>query len=398
MPPVFGPVSPSTDPLEVLRGAERHELSPVRRARTAETSAPSSSSSITKSPPSALTALQRPRRPRPRSGRRRRPCRPRGRRPSRRRAAAPPTSVSAVGTPAARQHVLGEGLRPFDPGCGSARAEDGDPVSAQRVGDAGDERPLGPDHDEVGVRTSLRGSAGRRRRRRAPDGSGRARRCPGCPAPRGARSGWGSARAATRARARAHPSRRPGPSRGRGYLPHGRTAVFDGEGQVVRWSRRASATTSSRLRSRSRSGSAASPSPSRCARRATTRSSPSASRSPKGLRPARRRLPDDLAANTVELDAPGFDPSRLARSFYTTSSCGVCGKGALEAIAVEAPRVESELRVRATLLAALPDRLREAQPAFEATGGLHATGLFDADGHAASACARTSAGTTRWTR
>ena len=96
-----------------------------------------------------------------------------------------------------------------------------------------------------------------------------------------------------------------------------------------------------------------------------------------GLQPAGAHLPDDLAANTVELDAPGFDPARLARSFYTTSSCGVCGKGALEAVAVEAPRVESDLRLPATLLASLPDRLRAAQPGFEATGGLHATGLFD---------------------
>jgi FdhD protein len=96
-----------------------------------------------------------------------------------------------------------------------------------------------------------------------------------------------------------------------------------------------------------------------------------------GLRPAGARLPDDLAANTVELDAPGFDPARLARSFYTTSSCGVCGKGALEAVAVEAARVESDLRIPASLVVELPDRLREAQAAFEATGGLHATGLFD---------------------
>jgi FdhD protein len=99
-----------------------------------------------------------------------------------------------------------------------------------------------------------------------------------------------------------------------------------------------------------------------------------------GLRPAGARVPDDLAANTVELAAPGFDPARLVRSFYTTSSCGVCGKGALEAVAVEAPRIESDFRVPAALLAALPDRLREAQPAFEATGGLHATGLFDGSG------------------
>lgn len=99
-----------------------------------------------------------------------------------------------------------------------------------------------------------------------------------------------------------------------------------------------------------------------------------------GLRPVAARLPDDLAANTVEVDAPGFDSGRLVRSFYTSSSCGVCGKGALEAVAVEAPRVESELRVASALVSSLPDRLREAQAGFEATGGLHATGLFSAVG------------------
>jgi FdhD protein len=99
-----------------------------------------------------------------------------------------------------------------------------------------------------------------------------------------------------------------------------------------------------------------------------------------GIRPESAALPVDLAANTVEVSAPGFDASTLQRSFYTSSSCGVCGKGALEAIAVEAPRVESELRIPARFVAALPDRLREAQATFATTGGLHATGLFDARG------------------
>jgi FdhD protein len=99
-----------------------------------------------------------------------------------------------------------------------------------------------------------------------------------------------------------------------------------------------------------------------------------------GLRPRAARLPDDLAANAVEVEAPGFDPARLQRSFSTSSSCGVCGKGALEAVAVDAPRVESGLRLTAALLASLPERLREAQAGFEATGGLHATGLFSAEG------------------
>ena len=99
-----------------------------------------------------------------------------------------------------------------------------------------------------------------------------------------------------------------------------------------------------------------------------------------GLRPESARVPDDLAANTIDVDAGGFDATRLQRSFYTSSSCGVCGKGALEAVAVEAPRVESRLRVPVGLVASLPDRLREEQATFAATGGLHATGLFAADG------------------
>jgi FdhD protein len=99
-----------------------------------------------------------------------------------------------------------------------------------------------------------------------------------------------------------------------------------------------------------------------------------------GLAPRRARPPDDLAANTIEVDVDAFDPARLERSFYTSSSCGVCGKGAIEAVRVEAAPVVSALRVPADLLAALPDRLREEQAAFEATGGLHATGLFSAGG------------------
>jgi FdhD protein len=109
-----------------------------------------------------------------------------------------------------------------------------------------------------------------------------------------------------------------------------------------------------------------------------------------GLRPASARVPDDLAANTVDVDAPGFDAARLQRSFFTSSSCGVCGKGALEAVAVEAPRVESELRVPLAVVAALPDRLREAQAAFAVTGGLHATGLFSGAGELL--CAREDVG------
>ena len=99
-----------------------------------------------------------------------------------------------------------------------------------------------------------------------------------------------------------------------------------------------------------------------------------------GLRPVAARLPDDLAANVIEVDAPDADLSLVQRSFYTSSSCGVCGKGALEAVAVAAPRVESDLACRSRWSCALPERLRASQATFEATGGLHATGLFDGDG------------------
>ena len=89
--------------------------------------------------------------------------------------------------------------------------------------------------------------------------------------------------------------------------------------------------------------------------------------------------PADLAANTVEVAGPLLrEPS--SRSFYATSSCGVCGKGALEEVAVHAPPVADGPRVARDLLAGLPDRLR--QPTFERTGGLHATGLFTAAGEA----------------
>jgi FdhD protein len=87
--------------------------------------------------------------------------------------------------------------------------------------------------------------------------------------------------------------------------------------------------------------------------------------------------PDDLAANTVEVAGPLLrEPG--GRAFYATSSCGVCGKGALEEVAVHAPPARPGPRVPRDLLAALPDRLR--QPTFARTGGLHATGLFTPDG------------------
>ena len=85
----------------------------------------------------------------------------------------------------------------------------------------------------------------------------------------------------------------------------------------------------------------------------------------------------DLAANVVEVAGPlTRDPG--ARRFYTTSSCGVCGKGALEEVAVASAPPGPGPVVERALLASLPDRLE--QPTFELTGGVHATGLFDTEG------------------
>jgi FdhD protein len=93
--------------------------------------------------------------------------------------------------------------------------------------------------------------------------------------------------------------------------------------------------------------------------------------------PRRVGLSADLAANTIEVEGPlERDPGR--RRFYTTSSCGVCGKGALEEVAVASPPVPEGTPVERRLLAALPEWL--SQPTFEKTGGVHATGLFDVAG------------------
>jgi FdhD protein len=84
----------------------------------------------------------------------------------------------------------------------------------------------------------------------------------------------------------------------------------------------------------------------------------------------------DLAANTVDVAGPLLrEPAE--RRFYATSSCGVCGKGALEEVEVHSAALPDGPRIPRALLASLPERLR--QPTFERTGGLHATGLFDPD-------------------
>ena len=85
----------------------------------------------------------------------------------------------------------------------------------------------------------------------------------------------------------------------------------------------------------------------------------------------------------VVLLSAGVQPAlgTLDRNFYTTSSCGVCGKSSLEAVALACDPVRTSISVDQRVLVTLPDRLREVQQAFDETGGLHAAGLFTAEGH-----------------
>ncbi len=87
--------------------------------------------------------------------------------------------------------------------------------------------------------------------------------------------------------------------------------------------------------------------------------------------------PGDFAKNAIEVAGP-LRRELTRRRFYTTSSCGVCGKGALEEVAVHAAPAPSGPDVSRALLAGLPDQLH--QPGFQRTGGLHATGLFSSTG------------------
>jgi FdhD protein len=89
--------------------------------------------------------------------------------------------------------------------------------------------------------------------------------------------------------------------------------------------------------------------------------------------------------NVVRIELPAErvkDLDRLARNFYTTSSCGVCGKASIEAVTASAGvrEVTSRITVSTETICALPAALRESQREFDRTGGVHAVGLFDENG------------------
>ena len=94
--------------------------------------------------------------------------------------------------------------------------------------------------------------------------------------------------------------------------------------------------------------------------------------------------PDSGTHNVIRVDlAAGVevDLGRLQRHFYTTSSCGVCGKTSLDALrALGAETIEYQQSFACDILTSIPDKLRAEQATFDTTGGLHAAAAFDADG------------------
>ncbi|HRK53154.1 MAG TPA: formate dehydrogenase accessory sulfurtransferase FdhD [Cyclobacteriaceae bacterium] len=87
--------------------------------------------------------------------------------------------------------------------------------------------------------------------------------------------------------------------------------------------------------------------------------------------------------NVVRIELkPGvnFDLSKLQRNFYTSSSCGVCGKSSIEAVHVTCTQIQDNINIERKVIHGLSDKLRDAQQIFEHTGGLHAVGLFDLSG------------------
>lgn len=91
-----------------------------------------------------------------------------------------------------------------------------------------------------------------------------------------------------------------------------------------------------------------------------------------------------LNSNTIRVDLSkgiDLDLKRLERNFYTTSSCGVCGKASIEALATGVqPIIKNKFSVSREVIHSLPDTLRSSQGVFDQTGGLHASALFDSDG------------------
>lgn len=75
-----------------------------------------------------------------------------------------------------------------------------------------------------------------------------------------------------------------------------------------------------------------------------------------------------------------IDFQRLQRNFYTSSSCGVCGKSSIESVKVHCKQMKADWKITTEFIHQLPEKLKAGQQVFKHTGGLHASGLFNLDG------------------
>ncbi|MCP5092402.1 MAG: formate dehydrogenase accessory sulfurtransferase FdhD [Gammaproteobacteria bacterium] len=103
------------------------------------------------------------------------------------------------------------------------------------------------------------------------------------------------------------------------------------------------------------------------------------------VKPCGAPAPDSGTINVVRVELESgvdVDLDRLRRHFYTTSSCGVCGKASLDALRVLGARLQNdnEIRFRKDMLTELPEKLRATQKTFDETGGLHAAAAFNTAG------------------
>jgi FdhD protein len=96
-----------------------------------------------------------------------------------------------------------------------------------------------------------------------------------------------------------------------------------------------------------------------------------------GTRGSEGNVVEVVLARTVKVDFDG-----LTRHVFSATSCGLCGKATIESVHQRFPPLRRPWRPAASVLHGLPDRLAASQPAFKTTGGLHAAGLFAADGTA----------------
>ncbi len=89
----------------------------------------------------------------------------------------------------------------------------------------------------------------------------------------------------------------------------------------------------------------------------------------------------------VALTHPGsFDFEKLTRHVFTSSSCGICSKASIDAVLKRRKPLSDRMRVPASVLLSLPQKLARAQPTFKSTGGLHACALFDGIGNLLAVC------------